>query len=403
MAQALRSVPTQDFLQKTLDVLLVTADTASATLNNLTGIQNLPGVFIVDRIDANGEETPSKREVILYTATSGVTVTTLTRGQAGTSAQDHAVGAIVEFCPDVLWAQSIYDALTQTVVASTGALDTTKVTDLTTAQTLTNKTLTSPKIGTAVLDTNGNESIRVTANASAVNDITVDNAATTFWPVVKATGDDTNIDIQIKGKGSGRARLGAAGLMFPDTDGTSGYVLKTDGSGDLSWVAQASGASRTRSVWLPANTFQSAEGTPTLSAGSNADTPSAWLLDDSAAVESVTGQVIIPEDYLSGNLTVKIYFAMVSATSGNVVVDTRLLSIASNADAIAAGTSQVDTIAVPGTAGLLKIATRAATFATGGAGEMLRISVRRTGSSGSDTAAGDMRFFGIKVEYTAVL
>ena len=45
-------------------------------------------------------------------------------------------------------------------------------------QTLTNKTLTSPKIGTSILDTNGNELFKLTATSSAVNEITYNNAAT---------------------------------------------------------------------------------------------------------------------------------------------------------------------------------------------------------------------------------
>ena len=42
---------------------------------------------------------------------------------------------------------------------------------LTGTQTLTNKTLTSPKIGTSILDTNGNELINLTATGSAVNEL----------------------------------------------------------------------------------------------------------------------------------------------------------------------------------------------------------------------------------------
>lgn len=145
---SLYSVPTQDFLQKTLDAVLLTGVTASATFNNMTGVQNLPGVFIVDRINTNNVGTPSKREVIAYTATSGVTVTTLTRGLAGTSDQDHAVGAIVEFAADVVWAQAIYDTLSNLVNPATQAVDTTKVVTPTATQTLTNKTLTSPTVNT---------------------------------------------------------------------------------------------------------------------------------------------------------------------------------------------------------------------------------------------------------------
>ena len=49
---------------------------------------------------------------------------------------------------------------------------------LTGTQTLTNKTLTAPKIGTSILDTNGNELFLLTATSSAVNQLTYANAAT---------------------------------------------------------------------------------------------------------------------------------------------------------------------------------------------------------------------------------
>lgn len=120
--------PTQDFLQKTLDAQLLTGVTASATLNNTTGLVNLPGVMIIDRINSNNVETPSAREVIAYSGTSGSTVTTLSRGLAGTTDQDHAVSAIVEFVPDIIWADSIYDALANLVNTTTLAIDSTKIT-----------------------------------------------------------------------------------------------------------------------------------------------------------------------------------------------------------------------------------------------------------------------------------
>lgn len=75
-------------------------------------------------------------------------------------------------------------------------------------QTLTNKTLTSPKVGTAILDTAGNELVKVTATASAVNEITVSNAATSGVPTIDATGDDASIPIQVRGKGTGAVYLG---------------------------------------------------------------------------------------------------------------------------------------------------------------------------------------------------
>lgn len=83
-------------------------------------------------------------------------------------------------------------------------------------QTLTNKTLTSPKVGTAILDTNGNEIIKTPATTSAVNEVTVTNAATGNAPSISATGDDTNIDIEIKGKGAGGVKIGTGTVAIDD-------------------------------------------------------------------------------------------------------------------------------------------------------------------------------------------
>jgi hypothetical protein len=101
---------TANFVQKTLSSDLLASVTASAALNNVTSIQNKKGVMIIDRVDTNGNETPSKVEVIAFNGTSGSTVVTLTRGLAGTTDQVHAVGAIVEFGPDIVWAQGLIDS-----------------------------------------------------------------------------------------------------------------------------------------------------------------------------------------------------------------------------------------------------------------------------------------------------
>jgi len=172
------AVPTQDFLQKTLSAGLLTGVTAAASFNDVTGIPNLPGVFIVDRVDTAGNETPNKREVIAFSGTSGTTVVTLTRGLAGTTDQDHAVGAIVEFSPDIIWAQSIYDGLSAVVLPSTGAVDTTKVVDLTSAQALTNKTIT---------DSTNNVMAKSLKSATTTVDVSAATAPTT-GQVLTATG-----------------------------------------------------------------------------------------------------------------------------------------------------------------------------------------------------------------------
>jgi hypothetical protein len=168
--------PTQNGIQKTLGAELAVGYTASATFSNTTGIQNMKGLFLVDRIDTTGaEKDPSVREYVTFTGVSGSTVTGLERGLGGTTDQTHAVGAVVEFVMDVVQMQSFLDAYLHehstagrhtsdlvTTLKATGAQVTTGTSDVTIvtpkavtdsnivtttgAQALTNKTLTNPLV-----------------------------------------------------------------------------------------------------------------------------------------------------------------------------------------------------------------------------------------------------------------
>ena len=62
-------------------------------------------------------------------------------------------------------------------------------------------------------DENGNEQIKFATTASAVNEISVTNAATTNPPSVSATGGDTNIDLNLTPKGIGRVTFNGAGKI----------------------------------------------------------------------------------------------------------------------------------------------------------------------------------------------
>ena len=102
---------------------------------------------------------------------------------------------------------------------------------LTGTQTLTNKTLTSPKIGTSILDTNGNELALLTATSSAVNEFTIANAATGAGPTLSSTGGDSNIDINITPKGTGDVVL--AGDTVKVGDSGAAATLTSNGAGTL--------------------------------------------------------------------------------------------------------------------------------------------------------------------------
>jgi hypothetical protein len=129
-------------------------------------------------------------------------------------------------------------------------------------QTLTNKTLTSPRVGTSLLDTNGNELLKVTATGSAVNELTVANAATNNSPVLSASGNDTNIGITLTPKGTG---IVSSSTTFSDqygkvravpqsgSDKTTSYTLTT------SDVGQFIGVGSGGSVTIPDATFSTGD------------------------------------------------------------------------------------------------------------------------------------------------
>ena len=89
--------------------------------------------------------------------------------------------------------------------------------NLTGTQTLTNKTLTSPTINDSIIneinDSNGNEEIIFTTTASAVNELTIANAATGNFPNISATGGDANIGINLTPKGVGEITFNGTGKI----------------------------------------------------------------------------------------------------------------------------------------------------------------------------------------------
>lgn len=175
--------PTQNGLQKTLDAQLDQGHTSAITLNNTTGVQNKPGVVVINRISADGtEKSSSEREFIIFTGTSGATLTGLTRGVAGSSDIDHAISSVVEFISDVTFGQGLIDTL------------------------LVEHSTAGVHQFSQILDTNGNEAVIFSETASAVNEITIVNSATGNPVAVSATGGDTNIDLKLVGKGTGTVK-----------------------------------------------------------------------------------------------------------------------------------------------------------------------------------------------------
>ena len=211
----------------TLAVAAANSDT-SMTITSDTNFaaKSGAGMVIVD-------ESQATEEIIYSASKTGAALSTplANRGLEGGSAQAHAINATVKGILTAGMWNDMIDSLLNVLDQTTGAVDTTKVVTLTGTQTLTNKTLTSPKVGTSIADTNGNEIIKTPATTSAVNEITVTNAATLGSPTISATGGDDNINLTLTAKGTGKVLLDGyyqtPQTYTPDAAGTSTLDLST--------------------------------------------------------------------------------------------------------------------------------------------------------------------------------
>jgi hypothetical protein len=124
--------------------------------------------------------------------------------------------------------------------------------------------------GNFIGDESGNEQIEFATTASAINHLKVTNAATGNSPTIEAVGGNTDIDINLTPKGTGRVNTNGTvnlggdvdvngnsivstaagdinltpdttgdvildGVKWPQADGNAGEILVTDGAGQLSY------------------------------------------------------------------------------------------------------------------------------------------------------------------------
>jgi hypothetical protein len=93
--------------------------------------------------------------------------------------------------------------------------------------------------GNFIGDESGNEQIKFATTASAVNEISVTNAATTNPPSVSATGGDTNIDLNLTPKGIGRVTFNGAGKIQQLAEKVTNSATAATGTVDYDVITQA--------------------------------------------------------------------------------------------------------------------------------------------------------------------
>jgi len=183
-------------------------------LNSVSGLSTTDGVGVIYSKDTDGDPIASSIEFIHWTGVSGNSLTLTDTGDRGVSgsasgAQAHNSGDTFEvwvhpkyYTGDAIKVEHNADGTHASTIVKTTATQTLTNKTLT-SPTITGAALTSPQITTSIDDSNGNEIIKTPATASAVNEVTITNAATGNDVKVAATGDDTNINLDLSGKGTG--------------------------------------------------------------------------------------------------------------------------------------------------------------------------------------------------------
>ena len=249
---------------------------------------------------------------------------------------------------------------------------------LTGTQTLTNKTLTAPKIGTSILDTNGNELFLLTATASAVNELTYANAATGNGPTFTASGE-TNVDINLNPKGTGVLKSATAAVKIAGLE----------------------------TMWVPAAAMYGAttNGADAQQVETTAGRPDMKVLDfDASTVEHAQFSVAFPKSWNEGTVTFQVYWTPSSTNTGDCIFrlsgvscgdsDTIDVAYGTPVDLTDTGIGTVEDQQVTSVSSAITIAGSPAVD------QLTYFQFWRDGNGGSDTFTGDARVLGIKIFFT---
>jgi hypothetical protein len=251
---------------------------------------------------------------------------------------------------------------------------------LTGTETLTNKTLTSPRIGTDILDTGGNELMKITVTGSAENEFTMAAGASGNGPTLSSTGSsDTNIDININPGGTGVLKSGTAAVKIAGTE----------------------------TIFVPAQAMfgTTTNGADAQAIETTATRPEMKVLDfDASTAEYSQFSVAMPKSWNLGTVTFQAFWSPSNTDTGNALIglqgvgvandDTSDIAFGTAIDVTDAGGGAVEDVLVSPVSAAVTIA------GTPADDDYTYFQVVRNATSVSDTFTGDVRLLGIKLFYT---
>ena len=317
---------------------------------------NMENFYIINNAATDGSGTPTVQ--IKAASGSGATVTWAASEK----------GYKILYSDGVATNTGIYDA-------GFGSGDVT----LTGTQTLTNKTLTSPKIGTSILDTNGLQLALLTATGSAVNEFTIANAAAGAGPILSSTGDETNVDINLNPKGSGVLKSGAAAVKIAGTE----------------------------TIFIPAQAMfgTTTNGADAQAVETTAVRPELKVLDfDASTAEYAQFSIAMPKSWNLGTVTYQVFWTPSTTNTGNCIFGLQGVSCTEGDTAdVAFGTAIEVTDAGIGTVEDVQMSAVSSDMTIAGSpadNDYTFFQLYRDAADGSDTFTGDARLMGIKLFYT---
>jgi len=249
---------------------------------------------------------------------------------------------------------------------------------LTGTQTLTNKTLTSPAIGTKIADTNGNELLLLTATGSAVNEFTLANASTGNGPTLSATGE-TNVGININPKGTGVLKSGSGAVKIAGTE----------------------------TMWVPASAMYAAttNGASPEQIETTALRPDMKVMDFAdSADDHAQFSVAFPKSWNEGTITYQCFWTPSTTNTGNCIFGLQGVA-AGDGDTIdvAFGTAINITDAGIGTVEDQQVSAVSSAVTIAGSpavDQQTYFQIFRDANAGADTYTGVARLLGIKIFFT---